>query len=384
MGDGWETKRSRQQGHKDWVIIKLFVPVHNPRGLQLTRVDSGAPGLVDHFEVDTAHFMGNFPESVELEGLHDLDTDVPSLEAQWVQLVQRTKTGPHRRHFFHVDYDRPVSHVKMTIHPDGGVKRVRVIGWKDGQGDKAKAPTAEEKEALAPSKTVPSTPTSCTSGNKVITLHALPLTPEAFASFGHVVQAYADPNGAPRGTRITPANAGTATKFHKLAPVVSSYPIDKSASAGIAVYRCQPAALAADQTLKIDVMERHPYTNQAFLPMGQAYQGLQGEGAIANPAQRYLVVVAKGGDEGPDMKTARAFLASAAQGVVYDTAVWRKSYSITKPSIYINFYHADQPMTVLDHHMDLACVETQIGDGDKADCEIVEIDKREGIFRVQL
>ena len=23
MGDGWETKRSRQQGHKDWVIIRL-------------------------------------------------------------------------------------------------------------------------------------------------------------------------------------------------------------------------------------------------------------------------------------------------------------------------------------------------------------------------
>lgn len=23
MGDGWETKRSRQAGHKDWVIIRL-------------------------------------------------------------------------------------------------------------------------------------------------------------------------------------------------------------------------------------------------------------------------------------------------------------------------------------------------------------------------
>jgi allantoicase len=23
MGDGWETKRSRASGHKDWVIIKL-------------------------------------------------------------------------------------------------------------------------------------------------------------------------------------------------------------------------------------------------------------------------------------------------------------------------------------------------------------------------
>jgi len=26
MSDGWETKRSRQPGHKDWAIIKLYVP----------------------------------------------------------------------------------------------------------------------------------------------------------------------------------------------------------------------------------------------------------------------------------------------------------------------------------------------------------------------
>lgn len=25
MGDGWETKRSRAAGHRDWAIIKLYV-----------------------------------------------------------------------------------------------------------------------------------------------------------------------------------------------------------------------------------------------------------------------------------------------------------------------------------------------------------------------
>jgi allantoicase len=25
MGDGWETRRTRGAGHKDWVIIKLYV-----------------------------------------------------------------------------------------------------------------------------------------------------------------------------------------------------------------------------------------------------------------------------------------------------------------------------------------------------------------------
>lgn len=29
MGDGWETKRSRQKGHKDWAILKLLVMFHS-------------------------------------------------------------------------------------------------------------------------------------------------------------------------------------------------------------------------------------------------------------------------------------------------------------------------------------------------------------------
>lgn len=29
MGDGWETKRSRQKDHKDWAIIKLYVRLYH-------------------------------------------------------------------------------------------------------------------------------------------------------------------------------------------------------------------------------------------------------------------------------------------------------------------------------------------------------------------
>ena len=45
-------------------------------------------------------------------------------------ILSRTKLGPHRRHFFqlqntgHTKY----THVMLTIHPDGGIKRIRVIG----------------------------------------------------------------------------------------------------------------------------------------------------------------------------------------------------------------------------------------------------------------
>ncbi|KAF9058498.1 ureidoglycolate hydrolase, partial [Rhodocollybia butyracea] len=72
---------------------------------------------------------------------------------------------------------------------------------------------------------------------------------------------------------------------------------------------------------------------------------------------RYLVVVAKNGeDDKPDLKTLGAFIANTAQGIVYSTGIWH------------------QPMTVLDKELDFTCVETQIGNGGKEDCEIVELE----------
>ncbi len=34
--------------------------------------------------------------------------------------------------------------------------------------------------------------------------------------------------------------------------------------------------------------------------------------------------------------------------------------------------------------MDFTCVETQIGNGDKLDCEIVEFDAKQGLHRVKV
>lgn len=49
MGDGWETKRRREPGN-EWIIIEL-----------------GVPGRIDEFEIDTAHFKGNFPGGVSIQ-----------------------------------------------------------------------------------------------------------------------------------------------------------------------------------------------------------------------------------------------------------------------------------------------------------------------------
>lgn len=349
MGDGWETKRSRMKGHNDWAIIKL-----------------GASGYLEHVEIDTAHFKGNFPESCEIHATYANDDSqvnvLGSEDASWTLILPRTRLGPHRQHYFQLDdvEGKKYTHIKVTIYPDGGIKRVRVIGKKVEAVAPSEGIPAEDLSPLP----IPSTSSlMANSSAKVVKIPVLPLTPEAFKPFGDVIQGYSDLTAAPKGTKITKANAGTADKFHKQTLLASSYPSEAHATAGISVYRCQPLKdVAADGTVVLTTLERHPYTNQAFVPMGSG----TGE-AIADPSNRYLVVVAhNGADDKPDLKTLRAFLATSAQGVVYGTAVWH------------------QPMTVLDKPLDLACIETQIGDGSLNDCEILELDMTETVYKLQL
>ncbi|KAH9892562.1 allantoicase [Cubamyces lactineus] len=383
MGDGWETKRSRQPGHKDWAIIKL-----------------GDAGYLSQAEIDTAHFMGNFPESCEMHALHTSDlvpSDVP--EDRWTLILPRTKLGPHRRHFFQLENvaHAAYTHVKITIYPDGGIKRVRVLGRRAASisaanGDAQAAHPIDAIEAdvgsgatsahhhpdgtpYAFSASSPSASASLDSASvRGAVIPAVPLTPEAFAPFGKVVQAYADPNGVPnpRTTRVTGANQGTATKFHKLALLESSYPAGSGASAGLSVYRCKAIDVLPGGEWEVKLLERHPCTNQAFIPMGGGRGLGESESAdvdngLADPGRAYLVIVAQNGaDDKPDLGTMRAFVASGGQGIVYDTGIWH------------------HPMAALYKTMDFTCVETQIGNGDKLDCEVVDLDGAEGYCRVKV
>ncbi|KAI6169491.1 galactose-binding domain-like protein [Pisolithus thermaeus] len=332
MSDGWETKRNRQHDHKDWVIVRL-----------------GAPGRLQTAEIDTANFIGNFPESCELHAINST-SDIPDNDsADWVTILPRMKLGPHRRHFFQLEADQEslLTHVKLTIYPDGGIKRLRIIGTR-GKYEGYTVPESRMEYASATTPIVQ----RATIG-KVIPV--LPLTPEAFAAFGQVIQAYGSHTTAPPGTKITPANRGTASKFHKLALLKSSYPESCGATAGVSVYRCDPVKVTGGM-VELNVLERHKHTNQAFIPMGAG--GFSWDEALREPGKIYLVVVAlNGGDDKPDLSTLRAFVATAAQGIMYNTAVWH------------------QPMTVLERAMDFSCVETQIGDGGNADCEIVDLDE---------
>ncbi|PYI27532.1 allantoicase, expressed, purine use [Aspergillus indologenus CBS 114.80] len=121
MGDGWETARSRAPGHVDWAIVQL-----------------GLPGSVSRVVVDTKDFRGNFPRAVRVHGLvqGEVGDAGPAHDHPgWVEIVQGDqRCQADTEHVFQgadlapgVDA-QAFSHVKLTLVPDGGVKRFRVFG----------------------------------------------------------------------------------------------------------------------------------------------------------------------------------------------------------------------------------------------------------------
>lgn len=311
----------------------------------------GTTGILSHTEIDTAHFMGNFPESCELHAINSSSLMPSGSDDDWTLILPRTQLGPHRQHQFQLEnvHDKTFTHVKVTIYPDGGIKRVRIFGRRPGSRTSITTSDMRIPDESEEISEVPSTspqiqenlPDESTDASKssatsqqsqpqarcATVIPALALTPEAFSPFGQVIQAYADVNAvpSPRKTKITAANQGSALKFHKLAPILSSYPLGSGATAGLSVYRCNPTELSNEGDWAVKLLERHPYTNQAFIPMGGKGPASQSDG-LDDPGNRYLVVVTKNGDDDkPDLQSMRAFIATSSQGIVYNTGIWRES-----------------------------------------------------------
>jgi allantoicase len=112
--DGWETRRrfGRADGH-DWVLIRL-----------------GVPGIVGSITVDTAHFLGNAPESCRIEGIGMEGYPGPDelSAADWFELVPVSPLKGGTENVLDVDVPLRVTHLRLHIFPDGGVARLRVHG----------------------------------------------------------------------------------------------------------------------------------------------------------------------------------------------------------------------------------------------------------------
>lgn len=110
--DGWESRRKRTAGH-DYCVLAL-----------------GAPGVVLGLDIDTRHFVGNHPPFAAVEGLlAPRDAAPAELAAMpWRELLPQSPLRPDAQNLFAARPEAPVSHVRLSIFPDGGVARFRVYG----------------------------------------------------------------------------------------------------------------------------------------------------------------------------------------------------------------------------------------------------------------
>jgi allantoicase len=116
MGDGWETKRNRTPGNRDWVIVRL---AHR--------------GNIHRAIVDTNYFKGNYPDSCVIEGceIHpDEENNLSNGHTEWKTILNQSKLQADSEHTYQKEIvnNGPFTHVKLTIIPDGGISRMRLFG----------------------------------------------------------------------------------------------------------------------------------------------------------------------------------------------------------------------------------------------------------------
>ena len=131
----------------------------------------------------------------------------------------------------------------------------------------------------------------------MLELKAEPLTADAFAPFGDVIDA--------RTSASFPINAGRTQRHHDLAKVET---LGENAHTLINIFVSQPITLPFELTF----LERHPQGSQAFMPLHQ---------------ERFIVVVAPPGEH-INPADVRAFVTDGRQGVNYRAGTWHAIQSV--------------------------------------------------------
>ena len=115
MGDGWETKRRRNE-HNDWAIIEL-----------------GLAGSVRKVLIDTAHFKGNYPDHFSLDACYKPNGEFTNKDTRWHPIIAKQTLYSDKEHLFideiQCSESEQFTHLRLNIYPDGGISRLRVFGF---------------------------------------------------------------------------------------------------------------------------------------------------------------------------------------------------------------------------------------------------------------
>ncbi|KAI7906547.1 ureidoglycolate hydrolase-domain-containing protein [Cokeromyces recurvatus] len=259
-------------------------------------------GIIGHIlqaEINTTHFKGNHPRKIKIEATNTTSI-VPGGDVKWMTLIEPSIIGPNNVFYFNTIHTEKIfTHTKISISPDGEIKHLRLYGVIKG-GKIPKLPIAIKRH-----------------------IFAKPLTSENYAPYGDVIHTAA-------AKFITRVNQGTAEKYHHVGLVTNKFP-NGHGKMNFCIFRCRPTT-TTELPFNVKLLERHPYSSQAFIPMT--------DGRIRG----YLIIVAlNGSDDRPDMSTLKAFMATSKQGINYREGIWH------------------HPMIALEHETDFVVIVHESG-----------------------
>lgn len=155
------------------------------------------------------------------------------------------------------------------------------------------------------------------------------------------------------------ANQGSATKWLDVTAVTDFYDESSDAKAAklvVNMFSCRPRKLergeGGEKVFPIEILERHPFTAQTFIPLGVS---------STETNVRYLVIVAptlsdltavasptshtsaRKGSGPPDLEHVRAFIAKGDQAVTYSAGTWHAPMVVLgeKPIDFVVVQHAN-------------------------------------------
>ncbi|KAJ2876064.1 Allantoicase [Coemansia aciculifera] len=110
---GWKTRRTHSPDHSDWAIVRL-----------------AEPGFLTRIAIDTRPYDGDQPVAASVQACYsELANPERDAECFWYQIAPRTELNANKLHELDVTLnDVPFSHIKLVVHPDGAIARLRAYG----------------------------------------------------------------------------------------------------------------------------------------------------------------------------------------------------------------------------------------------------------------